>query len=117
MIKRPSRAGIERPVKISSTQAKTRKSRTAGQAPSHTGYRTAALREPRSASPHPKIADQGLTTAHTFPTSAERYANPTHHATQMAVGAMLRVGLWLPSRLAAKIRANSATETTRAASR
>ena len=55
--------------------------------------------------------------AHRFPRSAERYANPTHHATQTNVGVMFRVGPWSPRRLAARISASRATEISRAASR
>ncbi len=78
MTRRASWAGIARPVKTSSVHAKAAKSAMAGHAPRRAGQRRSSVgrgapgERRAAASTHANAAAQGLMTAHTLPTSADR---------------------------------------------
>ena len=67
-----------------------------------------------SCSHQSKTAAHGLTTDQMFPTKADTYEKPTHHAIQIAVGARFRVGICSPMIPATTTSASAETARSRA---
>src|SRR5690349_15827577 len=105
-------SGESLPSHATSIQMKTRKSTTAGQVRTDAGTGD-RLTEATIGSTSAKSVSSGFTTFHRSPTSALKYANPTHHNAQIPRGTMLRKGLGLPKKPASRISRYTATAAAR----